>query len=116
MKSLAMEYEDSIICLVYPGENMTGLGITNLLQEVGRHRSKGMRFMRSMRSDEGNFLVYGHCILSASNGIEYTELGLVYAFSLQNGYAMRAATICEQYEGSAGRSRNHRRECTDSCG
>jgi Transposase len=97
LKRLAMEYEESMISLVYPKLAMSGPSIASLYNYIGKHRSAVRDFLKGMRKEGKALLIDGHRILSASRNIETAELGydsrhrfkpqlnVIYAFSVGEG-------------------------------
>ena len=111
LKRIEMEYEDSMISLVYPRQALSKGSLTGFLRDLGRERGNMRAFLHAMmEKSPASYLIDGHRILAASRGMEEAEKGydskmryrpqlnVVYAFSLSDEEARPA--YYSKYAGS----------------
>ena len=111
LKRIEMEYEDSMISLLYPHLALSRGTLTHLLHDLGKERERMRGFLHSMmEKGSASYLVDGHRILAASRGMEDAEKGfdtkmrykpqlnVIYAFSLSEEEARPA--YYSRYAGS----------------
>ena len=97
LKRIEMEYEDSILSVLYPHLALSKGSITQLLKDLGQERDAMRRFLHAvMEKGSSSYLIDGHRILASSRGMEDSERGydtkmrykpqlnVVYSFSLSD--------------------------------
>lgn len=90
-------YEDSLLSHLFPNLALSPASITSFLRTIGKQRQSIMNFMRSSMPSEGAYILFdGHRLLSASDNMEFAELGydskmrykpqinLLYIFTLES--------------------------------
>ena len=111
LKRIEMEYEDSILSVLYPHLALSKGSITQLLRDIGHERDAMRRFLHAvMEKGSSSYLIDGHRILASSRGMEDSERGydtkmrykpqlnVVYSFSLSDESAHPA--YYKKYAGS----------------
>lgn len=96
MSKIEDSYQDNILSIMYPSLALSSPSISDLMKDLGRHKSSIEAFMKSMQdaSQPVSYIVDGHRIISASNNMSDAQLGydskmrfkpqlnLLYIFSL----------------------------------
>lgn len=111
LKRIEMEYEDSMLSVLYPRLALSKGSITQLLRDLGHERDAMRRFLHAvMEKGSSSYLIDGHRILASSRGMEDSERGydtkmrykpqlnVVYSFSLSDESAHPA--YYKKYAGS----------------